>query len=138
MLETLMAILVMAAGLLVLAQLVGVAIQNNARARSGSVAIAVAQGQLEMLKAQYYRQLNTGVPEADLAATGDGQYHTVAPLQLGDRLFRVRWSVQDSAGARKTVTVESVEVTRVGTSGTYEDPYRRQTKLVRVISQFAP
>ena len=140
--ETLVAILVMAAGLLVLAQLVGVAIHHNSKARSGSIAIAVAQGQLEMLRAQYYRELHTGIVEADLAPTEAGSPHSALPVQVGDRYFRVRWDVEQAVGNRKTVRVTAVEAIRVSGSGTgatvYEDPKMRQTKRVTIVSQFAP
>jgi len=140
--ETLIAVIVMAAGLLVLAQLVAVAIHHNSKARSGSIAIAVAQGQLEMLRAQYYRELHTGIAEAELTPTSTGAPHTAPPVQVGERYFRVRWEIAQAAGNRQTVRVTAVEVARVSGSGAsasgYEDPLMRQTKSVTVVSQFAP
>ncbi len=137
LIETLIAIVVLAAGLLVLAQLVGVAIHHNSKARSGSIAVAAAQGQLEMLRAQYYRELHTGVPESDLTLGS----HVGAPVQVGSRFFRVRWDVVAATGNQKTIHVTAVEVHVSGSGSTAtvsEDPYMRQTKSVTVVSQFAP
>lgn len=135
--ETLIAILVVTAGLLVLAQLVGVAIHHNSRARSGSIAIAVAQGQLEMLRAQYYRELHTGVAESDLTIGS----HVAPPLQVGTRFFRVSWDVTLGSANRKTIELTALEVHVSGTGESatvIEDPLMRQTKSVRIVSQFAP
>ncbi|GEM_PF-6570311 len=135
--ESLIAIVVLAAGLLVLAQLVGVAIQHNSKSRSGSIAVAAAQGQLEMLRAQFYRELHTGVPEADLTLGS----HAGTPVQVGSRFFRVSWEVTQQTGNQKTVNVTAIEVHVSGSGSTAtvsEDPLKRQTKSVTIVSQFAP
>ncbi len=107
LLELLVAVAVLAVSLLGLAQLLGVAIQQNEFSIYNTSAIELARGKLEELKAAYNWELATGGTSADLT---DGNH---GPEQIslesddtfhGDRILTVTWSV-NRVGNRKDVVI---------------------------------
>jgi prepilin-type N-terminal cleavage/methylation domain-containing protein len=108
-LETLIALTVLAIALLGLAQLVGISINQNAFARHNTVGIQLAQERLEQLRAQYNRELETGVSAATLASGSHGPVTVTLPASdrtgQQDREFLVSWTVGNAGGTRKSVSV---------------------------------
>jgi prepilin-type N-terminal cleavage/methylation domain-containing protein len=131
-LETLIALTVLAIALLGLAQLVGISINQNAFSRHNTAGIQLAQEKLEQLKAQYNRELETGVAAADLvsASFGPETVTLAAPDYTGqrDREFLVSWTVADAGGARKSVSV----------TVTARNQNALQTKTITINSLFSP
>jgi prepilin-type N-terminal cleavage/methylation domain-containing protein len=107
LLETAIAMVVLAVGLIALGQLVTVAINQNAMSRSTSVGISVAQGKLEELRTAYNRGLENGTSEADLAAGTHAAVVVSLPSGYGTatRDFDVSWTVTDMSATEKTVQV---------------------------------
>lgn len=103
------AMIVIGVGLLGLAQLVGVAIQNDASAEYNTKAVELAQSKIEELKTLYGWQIASGTTANDLG-TGPHGPETVA-LDLpentsqGLRTFLVSWDVVDQPGGQKEITV---------------------------------
>lgn len=108
LIETMIAMAILAISLLALAQLVGVAINQNASSRSGSVAIAVAQGYLEELRTQYNKGLETGTPSSALTA---GTHSTSVILPGYEdrpaRTFDITWNVTPVATAELRVRLSA-------------------------------
>ncbi len=108
-LEMMIALVVLGVSLIGMAQLLGVALQQNYFARFNTVAAEMARGKLEELKARYDAQLSTGVASSSLVA---GQ-HGPETITIGDtsggkvglQVVAVTWSVVDLAGFQKRVTV---------------------------------
>jgi Tfp pilus assembly protein PilV len=97
--EAILAFLVLAIGLLTLGQLVTLAIRQNSEARYSSLEVAVAQGQVEILRAEYDKELRTAQP-SDMLTAGS---HT---LDGGESAkFAVSWSVVIGTRKSKTVAV---------------------------------
>ena len=108
LLELFVTVAILAIGLLGLAQLMGLAVQQNDFARYNTAAIQVARGKLENLKAAYNQQLATGVPSADLT---DGQ-HGPETVTLeadnsvyGQRSLVVGWAVTSPTTTRKDIVI---------------------------------
>lgn len=131
-LETLIALTVLAIALLGLAQLVGISINQNAFARHNTVGIQLAQERLEQLRAQYNRELETGVTSANLAAGTYGPETVTlsASDRTGqrDREFLVSWTITPAGGTRKSVSV----------TVTARNQYALQTKTLTIHSLFSP
>lgn len=111
LLELMVALSVLAVSLLGLAQLLGVAIQQNQLARYNTAAMEVARGKLERLKAAYSRQLETGIPAEDLTDGSHGPETVVLSSQresYGSRTLALRWEVSTVAGSRKRLLIEVV------------------------------
>ncbi len=106
--ELLVAVAVLSISLLGLAQLLGVAIQQNQLSRYNTAALEVARGKLERLKAQFNRQLETGVPSSDLVDGSHGPESVVLSSQdeaYGSRMLQVSWRVSSPGGSRKDVQI---------------------------------
>ena len=113
LIESMIAVAVMSIALMALAQLMAVALQQNAFSRYNTMAIEVAQWKLEELLTQYTNELETSTSDTDLTAgshpTGSPGYETetlTAPTgsAMADYQFQVSWTVTVS-GNQKTVTV---------------------------------
>ena len=111
--ECMIAVAVMTISFLGLAQLMTIAIQQNAFARYNTMALEVAQMKLEELKTEHNNELDTNTTEPNLTAgshpSGSPDYELVtlaAPTDsnMGDNQFQVSWTVAVS-GREKTVTV---------------------------------
>ncbi len=132
LLETLIALMILAVALLGLAHLVGIAISQNAFARYTTVAIQVAQTKLEDLKSGYNAELESGTVYPDLTPGTHGPETVTleAPsyTRQGSRQFLVSWEVTSSAGTRKTVAITvNPQVANA-----------MQTKTITVTSLFSP
>lgn len=106
--EMLVAVTVMGISLLGLAQLLGVAIQQNSSARYNTAAVEVARGKLEQLKAEYNRQLETGVSMADLTDGEHGPVEVALPShssQYSDRSVVMKWWVSSPSATRKNIGI---------------------------------
>lgn len=111
--ECMIAVAVMTITFLGLAQLMTVAIRQNAFARYNTMALEVAQMKLEELKTEHNNELDTNTTEPNLTAgshpSSSPNYELVtltAPTDsnMGDNQFQVSWTV-DVSGREKTVTV---------------------------------
>lgn len=111
--ECMMALVILSITCLALAQLMGVAVRQNAFARYNTMAVEVAQMKLEELRTKYNNELETGTTDADLTAnshpSGSPGYQLVTLDEptyssMGDSQFQVTWTVA-IAGAQKTITV---------------------------------
>jgi len=118
LLESLIAILVLAIGLLGLASLLGIAITQSGTSREMTMATSVAVDQIERLKAVYNNDLKNSSNSADLTAGNHGP-NTVrlagaAGTNQGDYDFLVSWTVANNGMEKKiTLTVEHPRVTDV-------------------------
>lgn len=132
LLETMVALVILAIALLGLAQLFGLATYQNGLARYGTMAITVAQGKLEELKGSYNQELETGNPSADLSAGSHGPdtVTLTAPSQSmqANWQFQVSWTVTDSSGNQKTIVLT--------VSPQFQNPL--QTKTITITSHFSP
>lgn len=118
LLESLIAIFVLAIGLLGLAQLLGIAITQSGTSREMTMATSVAVDQMERLKATYNDDLRNSRNSADLTAGNHGPSTVklaAAPgTNQGDYEFLVSWTVVNSGNEKKvTLTVEHPKVTDV-------------------------
>lgn len=109
LLETLLALLILAVALLGLAQLFALSIQVTGSARHNTMSMGVGQAKLEQLKTLYNAELTTGTSGAELQPGDHGPevFTLAAPVysQQGDRNFLVRWQVSTLGTAGKQVTV---------------------------------
>ncbi len=106
-LELLVAVSVLSISLLGLAQLLGVAMQQNHLSRYNTAALEVARGKIERLKAQYNRQLETDIPATDLTDGTHGPETIILSSeseQYGSRTLVVNWQVT-SVGNRKDLQI---------------------------------
>ncbi|HEY2931150.1 MAG TPA: prepilin-type N-terminal cleavage/methylation domain-containing protein [Acidobacteriota bacterium] len=118
LLESLIGILVLAIGLLGLAQLLGIAVTQSGASREMTMATSVALDQMERLKALYNNDLKTSANSGDLSSGNHGPttVKLVAPANTnqGDYEFLVSWIVVNSGLEKKiTLTVEHPRVTDV-------------------------
>jgi len=134
--ETMMAMLLLAVSFLALGQLVAVAANQNALSRNTSVEIAVAMGKLEELRRLYNQQLAAGAVNLTSSSSTEtmrfensrqGSENT-STTPVGS--YIVRWTVTPVAGSTAEFTVK-VEV-----EPTYRN--RSQSKTVEIFSHFAP
>ena len=109
--ETMIAFAVLAITFMGLIQLMSVGLQQNSRARSSTMLVAVAQQQLEQLRTKHSKELESGTASSDLTAGSHGPLTVTlaAPSDslMADNLFQVTWDVAIS-GQQKTVTVNVV------------------------------
>jgi len=108
LLELLVAVVVLGISLLGLAQLVGIAIQQNSEARVNTIGIEVARGKLEQLRAAYSWQMESGEPASELAAGLHGPEIVELPRvseQFGVRRVLLQWTVTDQTVFRKDVEI---------------------------------
>ncbi len=108
LIESMLAVAVLAISVLALGQLMSVAVRQNAVTRVETMSTALAQEKLETLRAVYNKELETETASDDLTAGSHGpQLRTMeAPTEssMGDSDFQVSWTVT-IAGTRKTVDV---------------------------------
>jgi len=116
LIETMLAMLFLAVSFLALAQLVGVAINQNSMSRSTSVGISAAMGKLEELRRVYNGQLETG------KVTLAGGSETKNGLEL-------TWTVANGTGTSTRI----VKVVAKPTAGEYLN-----SRTVEITSHFAP
>ncbi len=108
LLEMLVAVTVMGISLLGLAQLLGVAMQQNSSARYTTAAVEVARGKLEQMKAQYNRYIESGTATADLADGEHGPVSVALPSHSDEYAARnvlMKWWVESPSGTRKNIRI---------------------------------
>ncbi len=131
LLESVIALLILASGLLGLAQLFVLAISQNAYGRQNTMAVSVAANQIETLRNAYNNDLRTGIPSADMTA-GDHSPVTVTLVppensNQGSFSFNVTWSVTFN-GSERDITV----IVTPGSSNV------KLNRTVQLTSHFAP
>ena len=108
LIESMIALAVMAITLLGLGQLVSTAVRQNASTRFETMGVLIAQEKLEALRGEYNRELEAETSSSDLTAGSHGPEPTImeAPTgsSMGDSEFEVSWTVT-IAGSQKTVNV---------------------------------
>ncbi|MDA2931394.1 prepilin-type N-terminal cleavage/methylation domain-containing protein [Acidobacteria bacterium AH-259-O06] len=111
LMESMIALAILTVALLGLVQLMSMALNQSALARSKTMAVSIAQEKLEQLRTTYNNDLNTETSSTDLT-TGSHGPETVtlqAPSysNMADQPFQVSWTVAVS-GQQKTVTATVV------------------------------
>jgi prepilin-type N-terminal cleavage/methylation domain-containing protein len=131
LIETIIAMFILTVAILALGQLVAMAINQNAMSRSVSVGITVAQGQLELLRAAYNRELETGVTDTRLVdkVRGSTTVSLRSNLDGQPRQFAVTWVVNAPAGTR----TKTIQVTARPLNAFYLN-----SRSVTITSHFAP
>ena len=137
LIEVMIALLVVAVGLMGMAQLLGIALQQNHFARFNTTAVEVARGKIEELKAGFDTGLSLGVFSSDLTAGNHGpMVITVGQPnnpELPPQALEVTWEVTDMADQQKKVTVT---VRPEGVSSPETSTMVRKT--IRMTGLFAP
>jgi prepilin-type N-terminal cleavage/methylation domain-containing protein len=135
LIETMMAMLLLAVSFLALGQLVAVAANQNALSRNTSVEIAVAMGKLEQLRRIYNNHLADITAPAVVTGSGSEMMKFDPALGLTETdtnigSYKVTWTVTPVAGTANEYTVKvQVEPTNLN---------RSQSKTVEIFSHFAP
>lgn len=108
LIESMIALAVMAITLLGLGQLVSTAVRQNASTRFETMGVLIAQEKLEALRGEYNRELESETGSSDLTAGSHGPETLImeapAGSSMGDSEFEVSWTVT-IAGSQKTVNV---------------------------------
>ena len=108
LIESMIALAVMAITLLGLGQLVSTAVRQNASTRFETMGVLIAQEKLEALRGEYNRELESETGSSDLTAGSHGPETLImeapAGSSMGDSEFEVSWTVI-IAGPQKTVNV---------------------------------
>ncbi len=108
LIESMIALAVMAITLLGLGQLVSTAVRQNASTRFETMGVLIAQEKLEALRGAYNRELESETGSSDLSAGSHGPETLImeapAGSSMGDSEFDVSWTVI-IAGPQKTVNV---------------------------------
>ena len=108
LIESMIALAVMAITLLGLGQLVSTAVRQNASTRFETMGVLIAQEKLEALRGEYNRELESETGSSDLTAGSHGPETLImeapAGSNMGDSEFEVSWTVI-IAGPQKTVNV---------------------------------
>jgi len=107
LIESLIALSILAITMLGVVQLFAVAIRQNSFSRYNTMAISVAQEKLEYLQTEYSRELENNVNAADLTVATHNQAVTLTQPTgsgTGDFAFDVNWTVTE-IGSAKVVTV---------------------------------
>ncbi len=108
LIESMIALAVLAITLLGLGQLVSTAVRQNASTRFETMGVLIAQEKLEALRGEYNRELESETGSSDLTAGSHGPETLVmeapAGSSMGDSEFEVSWTVI-IAGPQKTVNV---------------------------------
>lgn len=108
LIESMIALAVMAITLLGLGQLVSTAVRQNAATRFETMGVLIAQEKLEALRGEYNRELESETGSSDLTAGSHGPETLImeapAGSSMGDSEFEVSWTVT-IAGSQKTVNV---------------------------------
>ncbi len=108
LIESMIALAVLAITLLGLGQLVSTAVRQNASTRFETMGVLIAQEKLEALRGEYNRELESDTGSSDLTAGSHGPETLImeapAGSSMGDSEFEVFWTVI-IAGPQKTVNV---------------------------------
>ena len=108
LIESMIALAVLAITLLGLGQLVSTAVRQNASTRFETMGVLIAQEKLEALRGEYNRELAAETGSSDLTAGSHGPETLImeapAGSSMGDSEFEVSWTVI-IAGPQKTVNV---------------------------------
>ncbi len=108
LIESMIALAVLAITLLGLGQLVSTAVRQNASTRFETMGVLIAQEKLEALRGEYNRELESDTGSSDLTAGSHGPETLImeapAGSRMGDSEFEVSWTVT-IAGSQKTVNV---------------------------------
>ena len=108
LIESMIALAVLAITLLGLGQLVSTAVRQNASTRFETMGVLIAQEKLEALRGEYNRELESETGSSDLTAGSHGPETLImeapAGSSMGDSEFEVSWTVI-IAGPQKTVNV---------------------------------
>ncbi len=108
LIESMIALAVLAITLLGLGQLVSTAVRQNASTRFETMGGLIAQEKLEALRGEYNRELESETGSSDLTAGSHGPETLImeapAGSSMGDSEFEVSWTVI-IAGPQKTVNV---------------------------------
>ena len=108
LIESMIALAVLAITLLGLVQLMATAVRQNASTRFETMGSLIAQEKLEALRAEYNNELETETGSSDLTAGSHGPETMImeAPTgsSMGDSEFEVSWTVT-IAGSQKSVNV---------------------------------
>lgn len=137
LIEMMISLLVVTIGLMGMAQLLGIALQQNHFARFNTTAVEIARGKIEELKANFDTGLSLGVSSSDLRA-GDHGPVVITVGQTGNpelppQSLAVTWQVVDMAEEQKRVTVT---VRPQGVSSPETNSLVRKT--IRMTGLFAP
>lgn len=132
LMESMIALLILTIGLLGLAHLFVLAINQSAYARQNTMAVSVAEDKLEELKNMYSNDQSTGGTSADLVTGSHGPV-TVSILgtsgsNQGTYQYSVSWTVSNPSGKEKDITVT---VTAVKTNV-------KQNRTVQLSTHLAP
>ena len=132
LIESLIAMAILTISVLGLAQMMGVAIHQSAFSRSSTMAVAVAERQLEDLRALYNDDLANNTTSSKLTETNPhtGTAVTLDPPSgsaMGAVTFDVTWNV-DFDAKQKTVTV----------TVTPQNPNPQQNASVSMTTIFSP
>ena len=108
LIESMIALAVLAITLLGLGQLVSTAVRQNASTRFETMGVLIAQEKLEALRGEYNKELESETGSSDLTAGSHGPETLImeapAGSRMGDSEFEVSWTVV-IAGPQKTVNV---------------------------------
>ena len=108
LIESMIALAVLAITLLGMGQLVSTAVRQNASTRFETMGVLIAQEKLEALRGEYNRELESETGSSDLTAGSHGPETLImeapAGSSMGDSEFEVSWTVI-IAGPQKTVNV---------------------------------
>ena len=108
LIESMIALAVLAISLLGVLQLMSTAVRQNASTRFETMGALIAQEKLEALRAEFNRELEAETGSSDLTAGSHGPETMTmeAPTgsSMGDSGFEVSWTVT-IAGPQKTVNV---------------------------------
>ncbi len=108
LIESMIALAVLAITLLGLVQVMSTAVRQNASTRFESMGVLIAQEKLEALRAEYNKELEAETGSSDLTAGSHGPETMImeAPTgsRMGDSEFEVSWTVT-IAGPQKIVNV---------------------------------
>jgi len=132
LIETLIAIGVLAVALLGLAQLTVVALDTYEFSEYNSKATGIAQAKIEQLRALFNAELDTGMPIESLA---EGSYgpETVTlrvPEETSQNFqkFRLFWNISRASGGARLITVQVVPF----------DDIALKNKVITMTAYFAP
>ncbi len=132
--ELMVAMTVLAVSLMGLAQLLGVAIQQNSFASYNTVAVELARGKLEHLKASYDSEVASGQASPELTAGNHGPEVMILGASGQQRGYALTWQVTHLAGQQRRVTIQ---VKPQGISSP-ETQTATTAKTVNMTGQFAP
>ncbi len=108
LIESMIALAVLAISLLGMVQLISTAVRQNASSRFETMGVLIAQEKLEALRAEYNMELEAQTGSSGLTAGSHGPETLImeAPTgsSMGDSEFEVSWTVT-IAGPQKTVNV---------------------------------